>query len=43
VATAMGLSACGLGNGDLESFAAATGLDPLVEGSIGELMLGGAE
>lgn len=42
VATAMSLSACGLGNGDSEAFAAATGLDPLVEGSIGEFMIGGA-
>jgi oxazoline/thiazoline dehydrogenase len=43
VATAMGLAACGLGNGDFETFADATGLDPLVEGSIGEFMLGGPQ
>jgi SagB-type dehydrogenase family enzyme len=43
VATAMGLSACGLGNGDFQSFADASGLDPLVEGSIGEFMLGGPQ
>lgn len=41
VATAMGLAACGLGNGDFQSFAEATGFDPLVEGSIGEFMIGG--
>ena len=43
VATAMGLAACGLGNGDSQAFADATGLDPLVEGSIGEFMLGGPQ
>lgn len=40
VATAMGLAPCALGGGDPEAFVAATGLDPLVEGSVGELMLG---
>jgi SagB-type dehydrogenase family enzyme len=39
-ATAMGLAACGLGGGNSASFSKATGLDPLVESSVGELMLG---
>jgi len=42
VATAMGLAPCGLGGGSAELFARASGLDPLVEGSIGELFLGSA-
>jgi SagB-type dehydrogenase family enzyme len=40
VATAMGLAACALGGGDSELFAAASGLDPLVEGAVGELSIG---
>lgn len=40
VATAMGLGSCPLGGGDSETFAAATGLDPLEETTVGELMLG---
>ena len=40
VATAMGLAPCALGCGDVELFAAATGLDPRVESSVGEFMLG---
>ncbi|WP_264202542.1 SagB family peptide dehydrogenase [Streptomyces bambusae] len=40
VATAMGLAVCGLGGGDTTAFAAATGRDPLLEGSVGELVLG---
>lgn len=40
VATAMGLAACGLGTGDSDSFAQATGLDPWEESSVGELMIG---
>jgi SagB-type dehydrogenase family enzyme len=40
VATAMGLAPCALGAGSAEIFARASGLDPLVEGSIGEFMLG---
>ena len=40
VATAMGLGACALGGGNSAMFSAATGLDPLVESSIGELVLG---
>jgi SagB-type dehydrogenase family enzyme len=40
VATAMGLAPCGLGGGDADSFAEATGLDPLAESSVGEVMLG---
>jgi SagB-type dehydrogenase family enzyme len=38
-ATAMGLGACAVGTGDAEAFAAATGLDPEQETSIGELCL----
>jgi SagB-type dehydrogenase family enzyme len=40
VATAIGLAPCALGSGDAELFARATGLDPLVESSVGEFMLG---
>ncbi|MDL2075483.1 SagB family peptide dehydrogenase [Streptomyces sp. GXMU-J15] len=40
VATAMGLGVCGLGGGDTSAFAAATGRDPLLEGTVGELVLG---
>ncbi len=40
VATAMGLAACGLGGGDSALFSRATGLDPLVESSVGEFVLG---
>ena len=39
-AEAMGLAACGLGGGDTTAFAAATGRDPLLEGSVGELVIG---
>jgi oxazoline/thiazoline dehydrogenase len=39
-ATAMGLAPCGLGCGDSALFSAATGLDPMVESSVGEFMLG---
>lgn len=39
-ATAMGLAPCALGAGDSAAFARATGLDPLVESSVGEFMLG---
>jgi SagB-type dehydrogenase family enzyme len=42
VATAMGLAPCGLGGGSAEMFARASGLDPLVEGSVGEFLLGSA-
>jgi hypothetical protein len=42
IATAMGLSVCGLGGGDAEDFAAATVLDYHDEGSVGELVLGSA-
>jgi SagB-type dehydrogenase family enzyme len=41
-ATAMGLAPCALGCGDSAVFAAATGLDPLAESSVGEFMLGSA-
>jgi SagB-type dehydrogenase family enzyme len=40
VATAMDLAPCGLGAGDAVDFAQATGLDPLVESSVGEFALG---
>ncbi|WP_051796360.1 SagB family peptide dehydrogenase [Streptomyces sp. NRRL S-87] len=40
VATAMGLAVCGLGGGDTAAFAAASGRDPLLEGTVGELVLG---
>ncbi|MCC5579624.1 SagB family peptide dehydrogenase [Microtetraspora sp. AC03309] len=39
-ATAMGLAACALGGGDASAFAAATGLEDLDEGSVGEFALG---
>jgi len=40
VATAMGLAPCALGGGDIEEFAAATGLDSWAESSVGEFLLG---
>jgi SagB-type dehydrogenase family enzyme len=40
VATAMGLAPCALGAGDPAVFAEATGLDPLIEGTVGEFVLG---
>ena len=40
-ATELGLSPCGLGSGDAALFARATGLDPTVEGSVGDMILGG--
>jgi len=40
VATAMGLAACAIGSGDPAVFAEATGLDALVEGTVGEFILG---
>jgi SagB-type dehydrogenase family enzyme len=40
VATAMGLAACALGNGDSDLFARAAGTDYYRETSVGELMLG---
>jgi oxazoline/thiazoline dehydrogenase len=39
-ATAMDLAPCALGGGDSALFALATGLDPLLESSVGEFMLG---
>lgn len=41
VATATRLAGCALGLGNIERFARLTGLDPMVEGSVGEFMLGG--
>ena len=41
VATGLGLSPCGLGAGDAALFARLTGLDPAVEGSVGDFLLGG--
>lgn len=40
VATALGLAPCGLGNGDVDLFAAASGADPWEEASVGEFALG---
>ncbi|MGK7939737.1 MAG: PatA/PatG family cyanobactin maturation protease [Crocosphaera sp.] len=40
VATNMGLAPCALGTGDSDTFAQATGLDYIVESSVGEFMLG---
>ncbi len=40
-ATELGLSPCGLGSGDAALFARATGLDPTVEGTVGDVILGG--
>ena len=40
VATSMELAPCGIGSGDNQLFAKATGLDPLVEGAVGEFLLG---
>ncbi|MEV4069387.1 SagB family peptide dehydrogenase [Nonomuraea fuscirosea] len=40
VGTAMNLAVCGLGGGDADDFALASGLDYLSEGSVGELVLG---
>jgi SagB-type dehydrogenase family enzyme len=40
VATAMGLAPCAIGAGSVAVFAEATGLDPLVEGTVGEFILG---
>ena len=39
-ATNLGLAPCALGAGDSALFARLTGLDPLIEGSVGEFMLG---
>ncbi len=40
-ATELGLSPCGLGSGNSANFARATGLDPAIEGTVGEFILGG--
>jgi SagB-type dehydrogenase family enzyme len=40
-ATERGLSPCGIGCGDAALFAAATGLDPMIEGTVGDFILGG--
>ena len=40
-ATELGLAPCALGTGNSAVFSAATGLDPMVEGSVGEFLLGG--
>ena len=40
-ATEMGISPCGVGSGNTALFAQATGLDPLIEGAVGEFILGG--
>ena len=40
-ATELELSPCAIGYGNAERFARLTGLDPVVEGSVGEFILGG--
>lgn len=40
-ATELGLAPCGLGSGNSALFAQLTGLDPVVEGTVGEFILGG--
>ena len=40
-ATELGLSPCGVGSGDAVLFARMTGLDPVVEGTVGDFILGG--
>lgn len=40
VSTAMGLAPCALGGGNPSLFARAIGIDELIEGSVGELLLG---
>jgi SagB-type dehydrogenase family enzyme len=40
VATAMGLSPCGVGGGDSDLFARAAGADYYAETSVGEFLLG---
>lgn len=40
-ATELGLSPCGIGSGDSALFARATGLDPVVESTVGDFILGG--
>jgi SagB-type dehydrogenase family enzyme len=42
VATAMGLAVCGLGGGDADEFARASGCDYYTEGSVGEMIIGRA-
>ncbi len=40
VATSMGIACCPLGGGDVSAFAAASGIDPMQESNVGEVMLG---
>ncbi len=40
VGTAMGLAVCGLGGGDADDFARASGCDYFAEGSVGEMIIG---
>jgi SagB-type dehydrogenase family enzyme len=42
-AAAMGLGACPLGCGDTRLFSELIGVDPMIESSVGELMLGSLE
>jgi SagB-type dehydrogenase family enzyme len=42
VGTAMGLAVCGLGGGDADAFARASGCDYFAEGSVGEMIVGSA-
>jgi len=43
IATDMGLAPCAMGGGDSDLFAEVSGLDPLVEASVGEFALGSRE
>ena len=40
-ATELGLSPCGVGSGDTARFARISGLDPVIEGTVGDFILGG--
>ena len=40
-ATELGLSPCGIGSGNSLLFARASGLDPVIEGTVGDFILGG--
>jgi SagB-type dehydrogenase family enzyme len=42
VGTAMGLAVCGIGGGDSDDFARASGCDYFAEGSVGEMIIGSA-
>jgi oxazoline/thiazoline dehydrogenase len=42
-ATAMGLAPCGIGGGESAVFSEAIGVNPMIESSVGEFMLGTRE